>query len=216
MVKWLLGVDLLSTGYPQLLSLESEDGTIDEQRKAFGWAGGVFRRVETLRKPVLDWWKRIGAARIVAPGQLGKTGTGYQVRKLVIVPHDLTLADSPGGERPGRSFGGILESQRSRVQTERGKEGKRAPHTGALIGPPKCKVGSPIGTLSRSAARSPFWLVLGLQRKSAALTHRRFPHLFFTSSFPVPSPSSLAISSLTLNSLPRIQNKGPPGQFISL
>lgn len=24
-------------------------GTIDEQWKAFGWAGGVFRRVETLR-----------------------------------------------------------------------------------------------------------------------------------------------------------------------
>ena len=36
-------------------------GTVDEQWKAFGWAGGVFRRVETLRKPVLDWWKGIGA-----------------------------------------------------------------------------------------------------------------------------------------------------------
>ncbi|PYH63329.1 uncharacterized protein BO88DRAFT_430572 [Aspergillus vadensis CBS 113365] len=188
MVKWLLGVDLLSI--PNYCSFYQ--GTIDEQWKAFGWAGCVFRRVETLRKP---------------------TGTGYQVSKLVIVPHALTLANDLGGEWSGRSFGGILESQRSRGPTERGKEGKKGSAHRSSYRP--SQVGSPIETPGRSAARAPFWLVLGLQKKSAALTHRRFPHLFFTSSFPVPSPSSLAISSFTLI-LSQNPKKGPPGQFISL
>lgn len=106
----------------------------------------------------------------------------------------------------GPVFWGILESQRSRGPTERGKEGKKGsahrssyrPSQGWGIFFFQCKVGSPIEPPGRSAARAPFWLVLGLQKKSAALTHRRFPHLFFTSSFPVPSPSSLAISSFTL------------------